>query len=127
MRHLRTQGLWVQEARVTGRLSYKKVLGTKNPADMLTKHMPGDLMDKHLETLGAEVQAGRAQAAPELNSAEVESLVLWLEEALSEGESHQKRVRFSTKIAYRAIPQERPPAAASARPRFRAPAGPVLS
>ena len=27
------QGLWVQEVRVAGRTNYKKVLGTKNPAD----------------------------------------------------------------------------------------------
>ena len=31
VRHLRTQGLWVQEARLTGRLAYRKVLGAKNP------------------------------------------------------------------------------------------------
>ena len=37
VRHLRTQGLWVQEARVSGRVEYKKVLGEKNPADLLTK------------------------------------------------------------------------------------------
>ena len=29
VRHLRVQALWVQEVRSTGRLSYKKVLGTK--------------------------------------------------------------------------------------------------
>ena len=28
VRHLRTQGLWVQEARLTGRLAYRKVLGS---------------------------------------------------------------------------------------------------
>ena len=32
VRHLRTQGLWVQEVRVSGRIVYKKVLGEKNPA-----------------------------------------------------------------------------------------------
>ena len=41
VRHLRTQGLWVQECRVTGRLVYHKVLGSKNPSDVLTKHVPG--------------------------------------------------------------------------------------
>ena len=39
VRHLRTQGLWVQECRVMGRLSYRKVLGAKNPADLLTKRV----------------------------------------------------------------------------------------
>ena len=41
VRHLRTQGLWVQECRVTGRLVYHKFLGSKNPSDVLTKHVPG--------------------------------------------------------------------------------------
>ena len=40
VRHLRRQGLWVQEARHTGRLAYRKVLGTKNPADVLTSTSP---------------------------------------------------------------------------------------
>ena len=51
VRHLRTQGLWVQEVRVAGRIAYRKVLGTKNPADLLTKHMTADLTRQHLATL----------------------------------------------------------------------------
>ena len=43
VRHLRTQGMWVQEVRVSGRIIYKKILGSKNPADLLTKHMTADL------------------------------------------------------------------------------------
>ena len=39
VRHLRTQGLWVQEVRVSGRIAYRKVLGEKNLADLLTKHL----------------------------------------------------------------------------------------
>ena len=34
VRHLRTQGLWIQETRISGRITYKKVLGEKNPADL---------------------------------------------------------------------------------------------
>lgn len=36
---LPTQGLWVHYVRVPGGLAYHKVLGTKNPADVLTKHV----------------------------------------------------------------------------------------
>ena len=74
VRHLRTQGLWVQEARLTGRLAYRKVLGTKNPADVLTKHVPAELLQRHLETLCTEVRGGRAETAPELSS--LDSVVL---------------------------------------------------
>ena len=37
VRHLRIQELWVQEVRVSGRITYKKVLGEKKPSDLRTK------------------------------------------------------------------------------------------
>ena len=52
VRHLRTQWLWIQEVHVTGRLGYRKVLGTKNPADIITKHVPAELLQRHLATMG---------------------------------------------------------------------------
>ena len=42
VRHLRTQGLWVQEVRISGRIVYRKVLGEKNPADLMAKHMSAE-------------------------------------------------------------------------------------
>ena len=76
VRHLRIHSLWVQEVRSTGRLSYKKVLGTLNPSDVLTKHVPGDLLDAHLRTLGLEIRGGRAESAPSLDSLVVERIKL---------------------------------------------------
>ena len=43
VRYLRTQGLWIQETRISGRITYKKVLGEKNPSDLLTKYVTADL------------------------------------------------------------------------------------
>ena len=68
LRHVRTQALWVQEVRAEGRLQYKKVLGSRNPADALTKYMAGTLMDQHIATVGLVFRGGRADSAPELNS-----------------------------------------------------------
>ena len=131
VRHLRTQGLWVQEVRVAGRLHYKKVLGTKNPSDVLTKHVPGELLERHLEVTGAEPRGGRVETAPELNS--VESMLLWINDNGDEDydavdmvnqpgggcdvadlllksntelkpPGKTKVVRFSKQIHYRAIP-----------------------
>ena len=73
VRHLRVQALWVQEVRSTGRLGYKKILGTLNPADILTKHVPGELLDQHIKTLGMEFRGGRAHSAPSLCSLKVET------------------------------------------------------
>ena len=108
VRHLRTQGLWVQETRATGRLSYKKVLGSKNPADVLTKHVPAELLDRHLESIGVQIKSGRAITAPELNN--VESLIEWYVEGKDGNddgrEGRGKRVRFAAKIKFRAIPSD---------------------
>ena len=98
VRHLRTQGLWVQEARLTGRLAYRKVLGAKNPADVLTKHVPAELLQKHLETLCVEIRGGRAETAPELNS--LESVVLEFTQ------DDEKMVSFAAKVQYKAVPSE---------------------
>ena len=67
VRHIRTQALWIQEVRITGRLAYKKVLGRRNPADILTKHFASTLLDQHLGTVGVEVRGGRADSAPGLD------------------------------------------------------------
>ena len=107
VRHLRTQGLWVQEVRVAGRLHYKKVLGTKNPSDVLTKHVPGELLERHLEVTGAEPRGGRAETAPELNSMESVVFRIDVDECSDEPEDEGKKlkeVRFASKVQYRAIP-----------------------
>ena len=107
VRHLRTQGLWVQEVRVSGRLKYRKVLGTMNPSDVLTKHVPGPLLQKHIESMGMECPGGRAASAPELSS--LESVLVSWTGTLRDGDKGQvsaseKAVRFSDKVQFRAIP-----------------------
>ena len=73
VRHIRTLALWIQEARVTGRPSYKKVLGSRNPADILTKHVASTQLDQHLATVGVEVRGGRADCAPSLDEIHIDS------------------------------------------------------
>ena len=98
VRHLRTQGLWVQEARQTGRLAYRKVMGSMNPADVLTKHVPAEVLQKHIGALGVEARGGRANTAPELNSLEAVRL--------RRLEKNEKRVRFAEKVLFKGIPAE---------------------
>ena len=106
VRHLRTQGLWVQETRISGRLAYHKVLGTKHPADVLTKHVPGELLERHLETLGAEMRGGRSELAPELMSLAI-SWIQWYRPLEAEEENgdekDNKKVTFAKKVTYRAV------------------------
>ena len=80
---------------MSGRLAYRKVLGSQKPADMLTKHVPADLLQ-----------------APELNTLEA-IVVSWEEADNDEGakenggiknQTGQKRVHFAPKIKFRAVP-----------------------
>ena len=112
VRHLRVQALWVQEVRCTRRLGYKKVLGSRNPADILTKHVPKDLLNVHLATLGIEFQDGRAESAPTLDTVEAYTEE-WYEEEDHEDEEDRKpqAVCFDRFVRVRPIPacgRERP-------------------
>ena len=48
-------------------------MGILNPADILTKHVPGKLLDQHIKTLGMKFRGGRAHSAPSLCSLKVET------------------------------------------------------
>ena len=105
VRHLRTQGLWVQEVRVSGRIVYKKVLGEKNPADVLTKHMSAESSARHLATLNMKLTSGRAESAPTLDSL-VQAWHTQSDRDIDESHTYSRRVRFSATIECRSIPAE---------------------
>ena len=113
VRHLRTQGRWIQEVRISGRIVYKKVLGEKNPSDFFTKYMTAELSMKHLETINAEFVEGRAESAPEIANVEksdeeealnngdvVGELVSWVRTMLDRGE---QKVTFCESVQVRPI------------------------
>ena len=107
VRHLRAQGLWVQEARSTGRIAYSKVLGTKNPSDILTKYLQAELMNQHIKTIGGRFESGRADAAPMLGALSTSDEEIWshveyyVEELNSMGGMH---VSFNDEVSFRPIP-----------------------
>ena len=39
IRHIDVNVLWIQEQEVRGRVPLRKIDGTKNPADLMTKHL----------------------------------------------------------------------------------------
>ena len=63
-RHIQVHYLWVQERIRNGDLELRKVLGTENPADLLTKHLSSPDMLKYLSKFGAVHQEGRASVTP---------------------------------------------------------------
>ena len=68
IRHLDTTDLWVQEVVRSGRVQLGKVLGSENPADVLTKYVDRQLMLKMLERMGMQQLSGRAKCAPALTA-----------------------------------------------------------
>ena len=65
-RHIDTGMLWVQQRQKCGELEVHKVEGKRNPADVLTKNVPAEVMMKHLELVGMELREGRAESAARL-------------------------------------------------------------
>ena len=76
--------MWVQEVRISGRISYKKVLGEKNPSDLLTKYMSAELSARHLQAINSKMIEGRAETAPEIDNIENENDDGDIEETLRE-------------------------------------------
>ena len=54
----------------SGRIAYLKVLGEKNPADLITKHLGAEVIGRHVDTLNMIWIEGRAESAPTLDSIE---------------------------------------------------------
>ena len=68
-RHLAVGQLWVQERLCAVHFVLFKVCRAANPADMMTKHLPGPTISTHLATLHCEPEAGRPASVPEVSAA----------------------------------------------------------
>ena len=66
IRHLHVADLWVQDRVKRGDFILTKVAGSDNPADILTKYVPRDVMAKHMTFMGIAPEDGRAASAPTL-------------------------------------------------------------
>ena len=64
LRHISVHYLWVQERVKNGDISLKKVKGTSNPADLLTKHLDANKIKTYMSTIHLQCQAGRASSTP---------------------------------------------------------------
>ena len=67
-RHVEVDVLWVQKQQARRLLPLKKVLGTKNPSDMMTKNVPSTAMELYLDMLNLKFEGGRAKIAQKLHS-----------------------------------------------------------
>ena len=76
IRHLDVALLWVQHQVRSGECVLRKVPGTENPGDALTKHLSGPDLRGHLQRMSLELQEGRPETAPQLTTQILESLAL---------------------------------------------------
>ena len=64
VRHLAVAQLWAQDLVRSKVCRLYKVLGTENPADLMTKPLARTEIDGHLERLGLSRATGRSETAP---------------------------------------------------------------
>ena len=69
VRHLAVAQLWVQDHVRSKACRLFKVLGTENPADLMTKPLARAEIDGHLGRLGLSRATGRAETAPRADAA----------------------------------------------------------
>ena len=67
LRHLETSYLWLQDILAQGRLAVRKIKGAENPADLGTKHLKFDDIEKHLGMMGFSFRSGRSNAVPSID------------------------------------------------------------
>ena len=63
LRHVRVGLLWIQQKSEEGEIHYEKVLGTENPADLMTKHLAKNTSVYLQKKLGLEQREGRSQVS----------------------------------------------------------------
>jgi len=67
LRHVKVGMMWIQERVEDGDITVEKVLGTENPADLMTKYLTGNKIDHYMEKLGQEQREGRADKSLKIN------------------------------------------------------------
>ena len=58
MTHININTLWIQNAQDNENEDSHKVLGTENPADLMTKYLNQDTVNKHMLTMRQEIREG---------------------------------------------------------------------
>ena len=70
VRHLDIGILWLQEQQLRRVVELTKVLGTRNPADLMTKHLAQEALNLYSEMLGYEFRSGRSTTTAQLHRLE---------------------------------------------------------
>ena len=69
LRHIHVSALWIQDVQDRDGTEFKKVLGTENPADLMTKYLTREKIDACMSKVSQEGNEGRAEKGLELQGA----------------------------------------------------------
>ena len=75
VRHLAVHLLWLQDAVKNKQVQLVKIAGSKNPADMLTKHLTREVLDRHAYKAGIMLKEGRSVIAPRMLSSDTNATI----------------------------------------------------
>ena len=64
IRHLAVADLWIQQRAKEGSVQFKKLPGTENTSDIMTKPVEAEVLDKHMKELPFEFRGGRHKETP---------------------------------------------------------------
>ena len=70
LRHVNISALWIQEKQDLHQLEMRKILGTENPADLMTKYLTRSVMDTHFGFLSQRRESGRAKSGLNIQGSE---------------------------------------------------------
>ena len=73
VRHIDVNCLWLQEQCANKMVPLVKILGEINTADLMTKHLVGPVLMKHVKNLNLEFRDGRSGQATKLHSVSTSS------------------------------------------------------
>ena len=69
LRHINVNALWIEDVQDREGAEFMKILGTENPADLMTKHLIRDKVDKCMNTIHQIRLDGRAASGLTLQGA----------------------------------------------------------
>ena len=73
LRHINIRMLWIQEKEKRGEVELRKSRGEVNPADLMTKYMPGTRVIDLMRRIGQRRREGKARTALELQGKRIQS------------------------------------------------------
>ena len=63
LRHIHVSSLWIQDVQDREGTEFHKVLGTENPADLMTKHLTREKINEAMKRICQSVREGRAETS----------------------------------------------------------------